>query len=149
MTSELTNTSQTSDLPGIYLAALDNSTRYELNIGLLLGNFSESPREVLLSLTAFSGDSDGVLVLGGTGYQQIFLPPRDFVAIDKLTDEGQLDFATTYTIKAEDSYFMQQVGYYQLQRRNWVSIPFFCRDGYLSGFSKVGPHVNADYVAAQ
>jgi hypothetical protein len=120
----------TTDLENIYLVAFEKENPKELDIDVCLINLSDKPQVLQIMQGSFEGDMDGVLDLGHSKYKTITIPAMGFQKIDHFDDEGQLDFTTSYTIKAGDREYFDQISGRTFYGE-WVDIPILNVKGYL------------------
>lgn len=80
----------------LFIAAFEEGQGETWNVPVYLVNPTDEAFTIVQKQGAFAGDTDGLLDLGG-GYKNSFtLKPKSYHRIDKMTDEGELDFTTWY-----------------------------------------------------
>ena len=123
-----------TDLKDIYLGAVEKD--YGSDVKVYLINTSDEPQTVLLSQGAHAGDLDGVMDLGQSKYRKIVIPARGSTQIDHMDDAGQLEFMTTYTLRAGDHEYFDEINHRSFSKERNVDIPILNENGYLGGFSR-------------
>lgn len=126
-------------LKNLYLGAIkgvaEKDGRREPDLRVYLINTSDEVKTLELVQSSFQGDSDGILDLGHSRNKEINIPAKGFVQIDRMNDEGQLDFTTAYTIKIGDDTYFDQIDWLSFSGSKLKNVPILNKEGFLSDFN--------------
>jgi hypothetical protein len=126
---------QETDLKDIYLGAVEKNNLNDVCVYII--NTSNESKIIKLLQSSVQGDTEGLLDLGKSSYEDVLIPANGFIKIDHMDDGGQLDFTTSYNIKVGKTEYFESINGHSFDKKP-VDIPMLNQKGFFSGFRKVG-----------